>query len=45
MPITCQNRLEQKLDLLIEMVAQIDGIKGFGLNLLANVLGDCIVRR
>lgn len=44
-PLPCNSRIEEKLDLLIRMVAQLDGLRGFGSNVLANVVGDIIMRR
>lgn len=35
-------RIEDKLDYLIRKVDDMDGIKGFGVNLAANVLGNFI---
>lgn len=34
--------IEEKLDLLIQKIGDLDGIKGFGVNLLANVLGNML---
>lgn len=42
---SCNSRIEEKLDLLIRMVAQLDGIRGFGSNVLANVVGDILMRK
>lgn len=39
------SRIEEKLDLLIRMVSELDGIRGFGSNVLANVVGDILMRR
>lgn len=33
-------RIEEKLDYIIKMIEDMDGIKGFGVNLAANVLGN-----
>lgn len=34
--------IEEKLDSLIQRVGDLDGIKGFGVNLLANVVGNML---
>lgn len=34
-----------KLDRLIEMVGRLDGIRGFGSNVLANIIGDVITQK
>lgn len=39
------SRIEEKLDLLIRMVSELDGIRGFGSNVLANVVGDILMRK
>lgn len=36
------DRIEEKLDLLIQKIGDLDGIKGFGVNLLANVVGNML---
>lgn len=42
---SCNSRIEEKLDLLIRMVSQMGGLRGFGSNVLANVVGDILMRR
>ena len=42
---SCNSRIEEKLDLLIRMVSELDGIRGFGSNVLAIVVGDILMRR
>ena len=37
--------IERKIDTLIQMVGKLDGLRGFGSNVLANVVGDLIIRR
>lgn len=41
----CNNRIEEKLDLIIRLIGELDGLKGFGSNILANIVGDIIMRR
>ena len=43
--LPCNSRIEEKLDLLIRMVSELDGIRGFGSNVLANVVGDILMRK
>lgn len=35
--------LDKKLDKIISMIEKLDGLKGFGSNVLANVVGDIIM--
>lgn len=42
---SCNSRIEEKLDLLIRMVSELDDIRGFGSNVLANVVGDILMRK
>lgn len=37
--------IEVKIDNLIGMVERLDGIRGFGSNVLANILGDVITQK
>lgn len=37
--------LDKKLDKIISMIEKLDGLKGFGSNVLANVVGDIIMGR
>lgn len=34
------DRIEQKLDYIIKKLEDMDGIKGFGVNLAANIIGN-----
>lgn len=34
------DRIEQKLDYIIKKLEDMDGIKGFGVNLAANIVGN-----
>lgn len=34
--------INEKLDLIIEMLKDANGVKGFGMNLLANVIGNMV---
>ncbi|MBM6865683.1 hypothetical protein H6A66_10965 [Bacteroides caecigallinarum] len=36
------NDIERKLDLMLEKLSDANGIRGFGTNLLANLVGDYI---
>lgn len=36
------NEIERKLDLILEKLSDANGIRGFGTNLLANLVGDYI---
>lgn len=38
------SRIEEKLDLLIRMVSQMGGLRGFGLDILANFFGNKLTR-
>lgn len=43
--LPCQHRLEEiesKLDRVIEMLKNANGIRGFGLNVLANLVGNAV---
>lgn len=43
--LPCQHKLEEiesKLDRIIEMLESANGIKGFSLNLLANIIGNAV---
>lgn len=35
-------RIEDKLDYIIQKLEEIDGIKGFGVNLAANIIGNML---
>lgn len=37
-------RIEAKLDYLIERVNGLSGIRGFGDNLIANIIGNILIR-
>ncbi len=37
-------RIEEKLDYLIERVNGLSGIRGFGDNLIANIIGNILIR-
>lgn len=37
--------LDKKLDKITSMIEKLDGLKGFGSNVLANVVGDIIMGR
>lgn len=37
-------RIEEKLDYLIESVNRLSGLRGFGDNLLANIVGNILIR-
>lgn len=37
--------IEGKIDKLILMVERLDGLRGFGSNVLANIVGDIIIGR
>lgn len=42
----CDNcEIAAKIDKLIEMVGRLDGIRGFGSNVLANIIGDVITQK
>ena len=43
--ITRLCELKRKIDMLIRMVGKLDGLRGFGSNVLANVVGDLMIRR
>lgn len=36
------NMIEDKLDLIISLLRDNNGIKGFGINVLANVVGNLV---
>lgn len=36
------DRIEDKLDAIIERLGNLDGAKGFGVSLLANVVGNML---
>ena len=38
-------RIEEKLDYLIERVNGLSGIRGFGDNLIANIIGNILIRQ
>lgn len=43
----CNSRIdhiEEKLDLLIQMVGNLGGLRGFGLDILANFFGNKLTR-
>lgn len=35
-------RIEEKLDYIIDKLESMDGIKGFGVNLAANIIGNML---
>lgn len=37
-------RIEDKLDLLVELVKKLSGLKGFGDNLIANIVGNILTK-
>lgn len=37
--------IEEKIDKLILMVGRLDGLRGFGSNILANIIGDVITQK
>ena len=37
--------IEEKIDRLIQLVEKLDGLRGFGSNVLANILGDVITQK
>lgn len=37
--------IEAKVDRLIQMVGQLDGIRSFGSNVAANIVADMLMRR
>ena len=37
-------RIEEKLDFLIESVSRLSGLRGFGDNLIANIVGNILIR-
>ena len=37
--------IEEKIDRLIQLVEKLDGIRGFGSNVLANIIGDVITQK
>lgn len=37
--------IEEKIDKLILMVERLDGLRGFGSNILANIIGDVITQK
>lgn len=38
------DRIEEKLDMLIRMVGNLGGLRGFGLDILANFFGNKLTR-
>lgn len=38
-------RIEGKIDKALEMLARIAGVKGFGTDILANIIGNILVSR
>lgn len=38
----CNCEINKKLDLIIEMLKDANGAKSFGMNLLANVIGNMV---
>ena len=37
-------RIEEKVDLLVELVRKLSGLKGFGDNLIANIVGNILTK-
>lgn len=40
LPCDDLKRIEEKLDYIIEKLKNMDGIRGFGVNLAANIIGN-----
>ena len=38
-------RIEGKIDLILEAISKFSGIQGFGTDILANILGNILVHR
>lgn len=38
----CLDRIDKKLDTIIEKLNNMDGLRGFGTSLLANIIGNSI---
>lgn len=36
------DRIDEKLDMIIRRLEDLDGVKGFGVSLLANVVGNML---
>lgn len=44
MTLRC-DEMNQKLDTIVMMIGKIGGVRGFGSNLLANMMADVLMRR